>query len=370
MSAPAVSGIVAALEHAFPAQWAEPWDRVGLLAGDGARPVEGVTLALDATAGSLKAARAVGSNVLVTHHPAFLTPPERLVPGSGPSGVLFSAAASGIALVNAHTNLDRAPRAARLLPERLGLTPLAPIETGLQPMTMVSVFVPATHAETVAAAMRGAGAGRIGQYEGARFTSAPGVGSFEPLAGATPYTGVEGEPASAAEVRLEMVAAPSASRSVAMAAREAHPYEEPLITVAAVEIARAGASLGMLSEAPPDTTVASLAGKARRAFGAVPRVWGRPEKPVRTVATATGSAGSLLADVRRCRADVLVAGEVRYHEALSAVDAGVSIIELGHDVSEWPLVTLLEEVVLGVEGIDPEKVHVLPATPGWWVPQD
>jgi len=76
----------------------------------------------------------------------------------------------------------------------------------------------------------------------------------------------------------------------------------------------------------------------------VPRVWGDPERPVERVAVVNGSAGSLLGDALRA-CDLCVAGEVRYHDALDAVSRGLTIIEIGHDASEWPLVAVLGDVV-------------------------
>jgi len=364
VSAPTIGRVVRALEDAFPTQWAEEWDRGGLLAGDPDRKLTGVTVALDASMAALRSAAQAGDNLLLTHHPAFLSAPERLAPGDGAPGVVFEAVRSGIALANAHTNLDRAPKAGRLIPERLGLTPVKPVESSLQPMTLITVFVPESHAEKVVKAMRGAGAGRLGEYEGARFVSAPGTGAFAALPDAHPSLGGPGEE----EVRVEMVAPVNRARGAAAAAREAHPYEEPLVAVADVQIARGAARLGQLCDAPAGTTLADLVSTAQAAFGCRPRVWGDASTALARVVTATGSAGSLLRDVRRCGADALVAGEVRYHEALNALDAGVCVVELGHDVSEWPLVSLLEEVVLGVDGVDPDTVHVLPAAAGWWVP--
>ena len=97
-------------------------------------------------------------------------------------------------------------------------------------------------------------------------------------------------------------------------------------------------------------------------------VWGDPELGLTRVATATGSAGSLIGDVLASGAQALVAGEVRYHDALDAVENGLAVVELGHDVSEWPLVGLLERAVRTTPGLNPDAVHVLPATPGWWTP--
>ncbi len=82
---------------------------------------------------------------------------------------------------------------------------------------------------------------------------------------------------------------------------------------------------------------------------------------MRRVAVGNGSAGSLVPDALRA-ADVLVAGEVRYHDALSAVAGGLSIIEAGHDATEWPLVGILARLIResGIEVIEE------PAATGWW----
>jgi len=362
-----VADIDRAIAGAFPPSRAEAWDRVGLLAGDPEVPVTGVALALDPSRSAIRRAREAGANVLVTHHPAFLEPPAGIVPGAGSAGLLFEAVSSGVALINAHTNLDRDPRAARLLPETLGLEPLGPVERSPQPMALVTVYVPSHAAEDVLAEMISAGAGRIGDYEGCSF-SAPGTGHFTPPAGAHPAAGTPGAPSSSSELRIEVIAPRPAARGVVAAATESHPYEEPLVTVTEVAIARNSARLGMLCSAPRDMTLQGLATLAAATFSITPRIWGDPGTPARTVAVATGSAGSLVADALSAGAQALVAGEVRYHDALDAMESGLCIVELGHDVSEWPLVRLLAQAVLGVKGIDPERVSVLPGNPGWWTP--
>jgi dinuclear metal center YbgI/SA1388 family protein len=365
---PTVADVERLVARAFPTEWAEDWDRVGLLAGDPAAEVTGVVIALDPSRAALAEARRRHANVVLTHHPAFLKPPMWLTPGRGSAGVVFEALSNGIALINAHTNLDRAPAAGPLLPSRLGLTPLKPIERSLQPMTLVTAFVPASHASRVAGAMAGAGAGRVGEYERASFTSAPGTGAFTPLASANPYAGEREQPSTAEEVRVEMIAPCARARAVVGAARGAHPYEEPLIVAADVQIARSSARMGMLSRADAPLTLRELANRAANAFAITPTVWGDPEATIERVATATGSAGSLVGDVIASGATALVAGEVRYHDALDAKEADLAVIELGHDVSEWPLVSLLEEALRSEPAFDQSLIHVLPATAGWWTP--
>lgn len=363
-----VADIERALAARFPVERAEHWDRCGLLVGDPAQAVTGVVLALDPSREVVEICAELGANVLVTHHPAYLNPPQWLTPGRGSAGTVFSAMKAGVALINAHTNLDRDQAAQSLIPQRLGLAPVKPVERSLQPMSVVTVYAPLDAADKIVAAMAGAGAGRIGDYERCSF-STEGVGSFSAPAASAPAIGAPGTATRAAEQRVEMVAPTGRVKGVVAAAVAAHPYEEPLVTVAEISMARNAARLGMVCDVAPgeSLTLADLAARAAAAYGVAARVWGDPETPVSRVATGTGSAGSLVGDAIASGAQALVAGEVRYHDAVDAVGAGLGVIELGHDVTEWPLVELLEQAVRGIESIDSVSVHRLPAQAGWWV---
>lgn len=124
---------------------------------------------------------------------------------------------------------------------------------------------------------------------------------------------------------------------------------------------------GFLWRAQDGATLGSIAVAAAAAFGDGVRVWGDPATEVRMVATGTGSGSSLVGDAWDAGADVLVVGEVKYHAAVEALDRGMAVVELGHDRSEWPLVTLLERTVREVA--DPAAVEVTSLRPAhtWWV---
>lgn len=360
-----VADVVNAIARRFPVQRAAEWDRVGLLAGDPDEEVAGIAVGLDPTLEAVAFAAESGANVLLTHHPAFLTPPESLRPGRGAGGILFAALDAGIALVNAHTNLDRDHEAQGLLPAALGLEPVSPVERSPMAMTLVTVYAPSAASEAVIEAMSATGAGRIGDYERCSFSS-EGEGSFLPGATSAPCVGAPGRQTAVPETRIEMLCPPNAAVRVIAAAVRAHPYEEPLVTANSVMIARNAACIGMLCGAPYGMTLRGLATVSNATFGITPRVWGDPDTVLERIVTSTGSAGSLVGDALAAGAQALVAGEVRYHDALDATEAGLSIIELGHDVSEWPLVSLLERTVLEIAGVEPSMVSVLPARPGWW----
>lgn len=98
---------------------------------------------------------------------------------------------------------------------------------------------------------------------------------------------------------------------------------------------------GQISQAPTGMTLGALAQKAKEALGGNPRVWGDPDMVTGKVVTATGASSDMTDLCLQSGIDCLVAGEVKYHAALSAANRGLGIIELGHDISELPLCEVL-----------------------------
>jgi dinuclear metal center YbgI/SA1388 family protein len=362
---PLVADLVDALETAMPTVWAEPWDAIGLLVGDPAAEIRRVLVTLDPTPDSLAEAVRIGANVLLTHHPAIHAPVARLTASRGASGLPFAAARAGIALVAQHTNLDRAPEGADALPLALGLEVAGPLEASSQDVAVIVTYVPPGAVETVLAALAGAGAGRIGRYEGCSFTSG-GTGRFTPLEGSAPHAGAAGEPSSVDEVRIEAVCARIAADAVTAAVRAAHPYEEPVITACEAVVSRGAARLGRVCRASKGGTVGALAADVSSRLGVSARVWGDAGRRIARIAVAPGSGRSLVADAFREGCDVFVTGELRYHEALDAAARGLAVIRLDHGATEWPLVSVLAGAARTTSGLGEDAVVVGARADVWW----
>lgn len=360
---PRVVDVLRAIEDAFPSHWAESWDKVGLLCGDPDAPASGVHVCLDPSVSALEQAISAGANVLATHHPLLLQP-EMPISGGRSYEIVRAAIEANISIIAAHTNLDRAPKGASALADAIGVPSGEPLERSYMPMVMVTVYVPAESAVSLREAMAKAGAGRIGAYQGCSF-SVDGTGRFMPMAESSPYIGASGQESSVPEQRIEAVCAPAAVDGVVSAIRRSHPYEEPLVTLTEMRIPRGAARLGRVCTIP-STTLASLAEQVASKLDCAPRIWGDPLTGVSKVATASGSAGSLIPDALAADADVLIAGEVRYHDALDAVVRHLCVIEIGHDISEWPLVHVLADAIRNTPGLSRERVTVGRPERKWW----
>ena len=82
----------------------ESWDNSGLLLGNPDKEVSRVSLALDATKKTVKAAKENGAELMITHHPVIFSPAKKILADS----VVYELLTSGISAISAHTCLDSA----------------------------------------------------------------------------------------------------------------------------------------------------------------------------------------------------------------------------------------------------------------------
>jgi hypothetical protein len=101
-------------------------------------------------------------------------------------------------------------------------------------MYKLCLYVPASHLESVKAALFEAGAGRIGNYDSCCWQTL-GTGQFRALAGSSPFTGELGRVEQVEEYRVEMVCSDEKVTVAVEALRRAHPYEEPAFDLIKLE---------------------------------------------------------------------------------------------------------------------------------------
>lgn len=347
-----IRDLVRAMEAIAPTRLAEPWDNVGLLAGDASRPLTGpVMLCIDFNPAVLAEARAQRAGAIVAYHPPIFAPLKRLTASSAQGAALLGAIEAGIAIYAPHTALDSAPGRLSdwLLDAALGAPAhdRAPITPHVAPAGAhkVVTFVPAEAQDRVRDAMAAAGAGVIGNYDHCAF-AAPGEGTFCGNERSDPAVGRAGALERVAEVRLEMLCPGDALARTIQALRAAHPYEEPPIDVYALAgVPTPGAGAGRIGSPAGPLTLAQIATNLKRAL-AVPHVLvaagARTNADVASrVAVVPGSGGELASAALDLGADVFVTGEMKHHEVLALVSRGCSVILAGHTETERPYLPVL-----------------------------
>lgn len=324
------------LEHLAPLDLAEEWDRSGLCVGDPDQRVHRVLVALDPTPLAVEEAIRQRCDLLITHHPLLLTPLKSLDLTDPTARLAAQLLRNSIALYSAHTNLDRAADGVNdCLAGALGLLNPRPLSGG-EPALKVVTTIPTADADQLLSAIALAGGGTIGRYTGCAYLS-EGTGVFTPGPGTAPHIGTLGVEERVSETRVEVTVAKSALSQVVSAIRRAHPYEEPVIDVYRMEVASSSGSLGRIGELAGETTLSAFAASVGTLLSAPGvRFTGDPGATVRTVAVCGGSGASLWREAMRRGADALVTGDLKYHDALDATNAGFAVIDAGHGPTEAP----------------------------------
>jgi len=341
-ASPTLREVVALMHRRYDPRTADPWDRVGLVCGDPDEPVEQVMFAVDPVDAVVEEAIADGAQLLVTHHPLFLTGVHGVAADTAKGRVVHRLLRAGVALLCAHTNADNArPGVSDAIAAALGVGPTEPLE-GLdsdpEPLDKYVVFVPRSDTQMLLDALAAAGAGRIGDYDRAAFW-APGTGTFRPLEGASPHIGSVGQVEQVDEAMLQMVAPRRRRDQVVAALRAAHPYEEPAFDVLELAPVPSGRGAGRVGDLPAPVTLrafAELVASTLPPTAQGVRVAGAAERAVRRVAVCGGAGDSLLPAADASGADVYLTSDLRHHRASEHLESGgCALVDVAHWSAEW-----------------------------------
>ncbi|MGI5920799.1 MAG: Nif3-like dinuclear metal center hexameric protein [Syntrophomonadaceae bacterium] len=339
-----VKDIVRIMETEFPPRLAEHWDNSGLQVGSYNALVKKVMVALDVDHKIIEQAVAEQVDMIITHHPLLFKPVKSINLDLPPGNIISQLIRHNICLYSAHTNLDAAAQGLnQLLAETLGLAEISALDNSRQQAYYkLVVFVPATHLEEVRQAILAAGAGYIGNYSDCSFCTR-GTGTFKPLAGTHPFIGDEGHCTEVEEFRLETIVPQHLITRVVKNMLKVHPYEEVAYDLYCLANEGQVISLGRKGylDQPVDLKSFAAVVKQRLHIDHV-RVAGDLNKMINKVAVVSGAGASFITTALSQHIDVLVTGDVKYHEARDAVTSGLAIIDAGHQGTEEIVVPYLK----------------------------
>jgi len=344
-----IGELMSALEQISPLDYAEPWDNVGLILGDGAGALTGPTLlTIDFTQDILDEAIDMGSSLVIAYHPPIWDAVKRVTSMDPKGKALLGAMRAGISIYSPHTALDAAPGGVtdwlcdmlaeptddhRTLGDRRALEPT--LQRDPMGTHKIVTFVPAMEVEKVRNALASVGAGIIGDYSQCSFSS-QGTGTFFGAEGTNPAVGRPGELQHIDEIRLEMVC-PSRSLSLAVEMlRQFHPYDEPpidLYELTPKPRREVGAGRRITLDRP--TAPSELAKRLKHNLGVdAVKLAAASDEPIHRIGVCPGAGAGLLESAIEMECQLFVTGEMSHHESLVALSRGCSVLLAGHTNTE------------------------------------
>lgn len=339
--------IINIMENFAPPHLAEEWDNIGLHIGDPAAGVDRVLVTLDVNMELVREAMAKNVQLIVSHHPLIYKPLKNLRYDKPLGAIIKILVENKIAVYCAHTNLDSAACGVNVeLAQKLGLKEIKVLNPDkVERLYKIAVFIPRGYEDAVREAMSRAGAGWIGNYSDCTFQTA-GTGTFRALGSANPFIGQVGELEKAEEFRLETIVPEKLLDRVIKAMKEAHPYEEVAydLYLLANEGARLG--LGRVGKLPAVVSFEEFCSQVKEALAVdYIKFGGELKDQVHKIAVCGGSGASLLAKAAAAGADVLLTGDMKYHDAQAALEMGLKFVDAGHYGTEQVIVARVAEAI-------------------------
>ncbi len=331
-----IAAVIDFLEQLAPPSLAADWDNVGLLLGDRNGPLQRLMTCLTLTPDTAAEAITSEAQLIVTHHPIFFRPVKRLTSDTPAGRMLMELVRAEVAVYSPHTAFDNTKGGINEeLASRLQLLDVVPLRRRQGPkQCKVVVFVPDTDLARVCDALFAAGAGNIGQYSQCSFRL-PGTGTFFGSQATTPTIGQKGRREEVSEWRLEAICPEAHLDEVIAAVRRAHSYEEPAYDVYPLWSMLSAVGEGRCGRLPRARRLEEVAHLAKSLLNAKNvQLIGDPDRPVERVAIVCGAGGEFLADAVQARADVLLTGELRFHDYLAAQAQGLALVVPGHYATE------------------------------------
>ena len=341
-----IAEITGHLEAIAPLAYQEDYDNAGLLTGSNTWECTGILTTLDATEAVVHEAISRNCNLIVAHHPIIFRGLKKITGKNYIEKTVIAAIKNDIAIYAIHTNLDNMWNGVNgKIADQLGLINRQILLPKPSTLKKLFTFVPPAHLEQVRDAVFHAGAGVIGNYSEAGFTT-EGTGSFKPGREAKPFAGHIGQRHYEKEIKIEFIFPAYLQQQIIQALVSAHPYEEVAYDVVDLANMHPEAGSGLVGELPEPMDEKAFLTKIRQSFGTpVIRHTAFTGRPVKKVALCGGAGSFLISSALNTGADFYITADVKYHEFFDA-NGRLVIADIGHFESEQFTIDLLHELLL------------------------
>ena len=329
-----VNDVSRILEEFAPLAYAEDFDNVGLLIGDGGTPVTGILVTLDTLEAVVEEAIEKKCNLIVSFHPIIFKGLQKITGKNYVERVVLKAIKHDISIYAIHTALDNAPEGVNAkICDVLGLKNTHILIPQKNTIKKLTTYVPIEHIEHLKTALFDAGAGEIGNYANCSFAT-EGKGTYTANEKANPAKGDIGSLHTEPEMQLSCVFGKAVENSVISALKNNHPYEEIAYEISTLENTNAHIGMGRLGELEKELTEKEFLTLVKQKMNThVVRHSPFLQKPVKKVAVLGGSGAFAISAAKTADADVFITADIKYHQFYEAENKLV-IADIGHFETE------------------------------------
>ena len=338
-----VKHITAQIEQLCPLTYAEDFDNVGLLVGDGEQEVKGVLVSLDCLETTIDEAIEKKCNLIVSFHPIIFKGLKKLNGKNYVERTVIKAIKNDIAIYAMHTALDNSfegvsAKMAEML-ELENTKVLMPQKGHLRKLT---TYVPENAVEEIREALFQAGAGHIGNYSHCSF-NLQGEGTYLGNEHSDPTIGHKGKLETVGEHFISVIFEKHQESKILQALDDTHPYEEIAYDIVGLENVHDRIGMGMVGELKQALSPHNLFENLKRTFGLqIIRHSEIIEGDIKRIAVLGGSGSFAIEQAIKSGADIFITADLKYHDFYKA-EGKLILADIGHYESEQFTKNLLVE---------------------------
>lgn len=349
-----LNDLIKKIENKYPLNLAYDWDNVGLIVGDFDSDIKKVLVTLEANEKVINEAIENNVDLIVTHHPFIFKKMKKINTRDLKGKLIHKLIKNNINLYSMHTNFDIAYDGLNdYFMEVMGFENTKILDvTNSETLYKLAVYVPETHENILREALGEAGAGYIGNYSNCTFNIS-GIGTFKPEENTNPFIGTIGEIEKVNEVKIETIVQQSILNKTIDKMIKAHPYEEVAYDIYKLENKGQSVGLGRYVTLDSETDLQSLCEKIKLKLNMDHiRVVGELNRKIKKVAVVTGAGSDMVGLAKSKKCDVIITGDVKYHEAQDALDMDMTIVDCGHFDTENIFKDVMKRFLDTVEDIE------------------
>lgn len=361
------------LDKIFQKELALEWDRVGLQIGNSKKQIKKIMVTLDIDDELIEEAISCNTDLIISHHPAVFEALGSITDSTPVGKRILRLIENAIAVYSAHTNYDIMDNGLNdIIALRLGLTDIEYLQALEKSLYKFIIFVPLGSQEAIRKAICGSGGGRLGDYSCCTF-STRGKGTFLPGKDAQPYIGKTGQLSVIDEIRMECIVEEKDLGGLVKAAIKAHPYEEPAYDIYRMEnsIKKGGPGrIGRLEKPMPFNGYLGILKEKLEAddIGWLHRgIENTGNRIIEKVAVVAGSCNSLAGELEALDCDIVITGEVNYHNAIGVSESGKIIAMAGHGTIEKYVRDGFYDILAGLIESNKMDIEVIKSKLGHWI---
>ncbi len=360
-----VAEIEKAINEFAPFKLAADWDNSGFQVGDKNAVAENILISLNTTEEAIDEAIELNSDLIITHHPLLFSSVNKIEKNQATGNIIYRLIKNDISLISAHTNIDRSEEGLNnYLAHKLSLKNISFLQQD-ENMNKLVVFVPEENLEDVKFALHESGAGKFEKYDMTGFYT-PGTGTFRALEGSKPAVGETENYNQVEEYRLETIFPARKIDMIIEKLIQVHPYEEPAFDVINLEQHQGellSARKGIMSE--PDLLSEFIERVKNTLQLDRVRFMGDVNKKINSVAIACGSGSDFIGEAKVNGADVLLTGDMKYHDWEKAYNMGLFVVDAGHFGTEKMFGEYLKNKLANLVS-DDLKIKASQTENGYW----